>query len=170
MAALTPAPPTAPPAERPPVHRRLAVAVLALTALVTVLLIAFAWPAARSIPHDVPLGVAGPAAAVEQAQRQLAAARPGAFEVHEYADDAAARTAIAERDVYGAVVLGSGGPAVLTASAASPAVAQALTQLAQSLGADAGAPVRVEDVVPAPADDPRGAGFAAAALPLGRGI
>jgi hypothetical protein len=154
------------PPPRPPDRRHVAAVVLLLAVLAGVLLVAFAWPASRSALHDVPLGVAGPAAAADQAERQLAAARPGAFEVHRYADEAAARTAVTEREVYGAVVVGPGGPAVLTASAASPAVAQALTQLGQGLGAAAGAPVRVEDVVPAPADDPRGAGFAAAGLPL----
>jgi len=71
--------------------------------------------------------------------------------------------------VYGAVVLGDGPPMVLTASAASPAIAQALGQLATTLGTQtptAATGERVVDVVPAPRSDPRGAGLAAGALPL----
>jgi hypothetical protein len=68
----------------------------------------------------------------------------------------------------------SGAPRVLTASAASPVVAQLLGQLAASLPPAAGMPggeagARVVDVVAAPADDPRGTGLAAAALPIALG-
>lgn len=156
----------APAARRSPDAGRTAGAVLLLTAVVSLLLIAFAWPATRATLHDVPLGVAGPAAAADQVERQLATARPGAFAVHRYPDEAAAVTAIRRRDVYGAVVAGPGGPIVLTASAGSATVAQALGQLAAGIGGTTGTAVRVVDVVPAPAADPRGAGLAAAALPL----
>lgn len=143
-----------------------------LTVVASVLLIAFAWPASRSALHDVPLAVAGPPPAVEQFTQRLASERPDAFVVEPVADRAAAVAAIQDREVYGAVVIGAQGPQeVLTASAASPAVAQGLTQLAHAIGA-AAAPAgpatgpQVSDVVAAPADDPRGAGLAAGALPL----
>lgn len=129
--------------------------VLALTVIVTGLLIAFAWPATRSTLHDVPLGLTGPAAAQVEASLP-----PGAFEVHRYPDGAAARAAVERREVYGAIVTGAGRPTVLTASAGSATVAQALGQVA------AGAGAQVRDVVPAPADDPRGAGLTAGSLPL----
>ena len=154
---------------RPPV-----VAVITLlTAVLTVMLIAFAWPAARSEPRDLPLGVAGPAAAVTQITGALQQNAPDAFETHPYADRAAAVAAIEDREVYGAIVAGPDGPEVLTASAAGPAVAQVLTQLAGRLAAQQAqqtgrpaAAATVTDVVPLPADDPRGAGLAAGALPL----
>ncbi|WBQ07178.1 hypothetical protein [Kribbella sp. CA-293567] len=146
---------------RPPV---LAVVGL-LTAVLTVLLIAFAWPAARSAPRDVPLAIAGPAQAVAQVQGGLDKAMPGAFEITAVADRSAAVDAIEHRDVYGAIVLGQQAPEVLTASAGAPAIAQILTQLSAQLAA--GNPqVKVTDVVPLPADDPRGAGLAGGALPL----
>lgn len=150
----------------PPDRVRAAAAVALLVTVVTVLLVAFAWPATRSAPRDVPLGVAGPPAAAQELERQLGAAQPGAFALRRYADEAAARAGIEQREVYGAVLVGPGGPAVLTASAAAPAVAQALTQLAPRLAAAGGGAVPVRDVVAAPVDDPRGAGLAAAALPL----
>jgi hypothetical protein len=141
--------------------------VLLLTLAVTVVLTAFAWPATRSAPRDVPLAVAGPAPAVQAVEAALAKERPGAFRIHRFADEASARAAIEDRDVYGAIVLTGGPPTVLIASAASPAVAQGLTQLAQGLAPAGGAALpAVRDVVPTPAQDPRGAGLAAGALPL----
>ena len=148
---------------RPPV----AVVVTLLTAILTVLLIAFAWPAARSEPRDLPIAVAGPAQAVAQVQGGLEQAMPGGFEITAVADRASAVQAIEDRDVYGAIVLDPQSPEVLTASAGGPAVAQILVQLSSRLAADnPGVQTKVTDVVPLPADDPRGAGLAAGALPL----
>ncbi|MGH3316348.1 MAG: hypothetical protein ACRDO0_09420, partial [Nocardioidaceae bacterium] len=72
---------------------------------------------------------------------------------------------IEDREVYGALVVGPAGVEMLTASAASPVVAQMLGQVAGRLDPAAGPPT-VTDVVPLPADDPRGAGLAAGSLPL----
>jgi hypothetical protein len=79
------------------------------------------------------------------------------------ADPAAADQALRDREAYAAFVLGPQGPALHTASAASPVVAALLTQAAAELGDP---PVQVVDVVPTSQDDPRGAGFAAGFLPL----
>lgn len=146
--------------QRPP----LVAVITLLTALLTVLLIAFAWPAARSEPRDVPLAVVGPEAAVAQVTKGLEQAMPGGFELTAVPDRAAAVQKIEDRDVYGAIVLDPQQPEVLTASAGGPAVAQILTQLSTRLSPEA--PAKVTDVVPLPADDPRGAGLAAGALPL----
>ena len=153
----------------PPLARdasRLVPLLAVLAVLLTVVLTAFAWPAVRSAPRDLPIAVAGPPAATGQLADALVAAEPGAFDVRTLADEPAARAAIEDREVYGAVVVDAGGPRLLVASAASPVVAQSLRQVAAGLGAAAGAPVPVEDVVPTPESDPRGAGLAAAALPL----
>ncbi|MFB9462301.1 ABC transporter permease [Streptomyces cinereospinus] len=144
-----------------PDPRRLAAVVVLVPLLAALALWAFAWPAARTAPRDLPLGVAGPAAATAQAEQQLARHR-GAFEVHRYADGAAAREAVRDRAVYGAIVVTDRGPELLTASAASPLVAQLLQQ-AVSAG---GAAPRTVDVVPAPTSDPRGAALTASVLPL----
>ncbi|WP_069164322.1 hypothetical protein [Nocardia altamirensis] len=142
-------------------QRALAVGVGAAL-LQALMLIAFAWPAANIAPRDVPLAVTGPQA--EMIVGTLAGHSPGAFDISRPADEAAARAAIADREVYGAIVTGDGAPKVLIASGASPAVAQQLTQIGQQLSG-AQAP-RVEDVVAADADDPRGAAFGAMVLPL----
>jgi len=130
---------------------------------VAVVLTSFAWPAARLDPRDLPVGVAGPSGDVEQIERRLAAAE-GSFDVHRYPDQAAARRAIEERDVYGAFVATGAGPRVLTATAAGPTVAALLEQAAG--GGRSEPAVQVEDVLPASENDPRGAALPASVLPL----
>ncbi|MFF7732153.1 ABC transporter permease [Streptomyces sp. NPDC007984] len=143
--------------------------VLAVVVLVPVLaalaLWAFAWPASRIAPRDLPLGVAGPATAVAQVERQLER-HEGAFEIHRYADEAAARDAIEDRSVYGAVVVTPQGPELLTASAASPVVAQFLQQAVAQQADAQGTRIKTVDVVSTPSSDPRGAVLNAASLPL----
>ncbi|WP_149182959.1 ABC transporter permease [Streptomyces sp. TRM49041] len=146
-------------------QRRTVAVMLLIPALVALALWAFAWPAARVAPHDLPIGVAGPEAAAAQVERGLQQ-REGAFDVHRYADEAAARAAIEDREVYGAVIVAQEGPKLLTASAASPAVAQLLQQAVQTQ-APGGAPVPVTDVAPTPPGDPRGSALPASVLPLG---
>ncbi|MFI7275883.1 ABC transporter permease [Streptomyces sp. NPDC049879] len=158
-------------APRPSVPRsRLAAVVLGLPVFVAFAIWAFAWPAARTAPNDLPVGVAGPPAAAGQVADALREA-DGAFDVHVYDDGDEARAAVEDREVYGAFVL-SGGPGggegrmdVLTATAGGPVVAQLLTQAAQDQ-APPGTDVRVTDVVPAPEGDPRGAAFNTSVLPL----
>lgn len=130
--------------------------------LQALMLIAFAWPATNIAPRDLPLAVTGPQA--EMVQARLAGQSPGAFELTTVPDEAAARAAIGDREVYGAIVTGNGAPRMLVASGASPAVAQQLTQIGQQMSGTP--PIQVEDVVAGDPDDPRGAGFGAMALPL----
>ena len=138
-----------------PGHRPSPAAILIVVPIVAALVLTlFAWPAARTGPRDVPIGVAG-APAME---RQLAA-QGGKFDVHPYADEAAAREAIADREVYGAFVATPGGGKMLTASAASPAITQMLTHAAS----ETGAPVEIEDVAPA---GPASGALPASVLPL----
>lgn len=148
----------------PPQGRRMVALTLLVSALVALALWAFAWPAARTAPRDLPLGVAGPAAATAPLKDRLAD-REGAFEVHQYADEAAARDAIEDRAVYGAVVATPQGMKLLTATAASPVVAQLLEQ-AVAGQAPEGTEVPTTDVVAAPANDPRGSALGASVLPL----
>ena len=149
---------------------KVAAAVGLLTVIVSVLLTAFAWPSVRSSVHDVPIAVVGPAAATAQVTGALEQRMPGAFDVVPAGSTADAERLIRDREVYGAIDLSSGSPQVLTATAASATVAQTLqgvgTALAQAQ-AQGGAPaVAIRDIVALPADDPRGAGLAAGALPL----
>jgi hypothetical protein len=102
-------------------------AVLSVPIIVAIALSTFAWSAANLEPRDLPLGVAGPAEAIGPLEAALAEPE-GAFDVHRYADAAAATQAIEDREVYGAVVAAPDGPSLLIASAASPTVAALLRE------------------------------------------
>ncbi|MEU6562337.1 hypothetical protein [Nocardia nova] len=155
--------------------------ILGLSALITLLVTAFAWPTSQTAPRHLPVGLAGPAAAVEHVRTGLNALGPDALDATVYPDRAAAVTAIENRDIYGAIVVSPSGPEVLTASAASPAVAQALGEAAHRAAAQpvtTAAPVSnpaspqqlspplTTDVVAAPPADPRGAVFGLTLVPM----
>lgn len=155
-------PAQASPAPRPSSAPRTVAVVVLVPLIASLALWAFAWPAARTAPRDLPVGVAGPPAAAARAGHQLER-RQGAFEVHRYRDEAAARDAIERREVYGAIIATPHGPETLTASAASPVVAQLLERAGQSAG---GGSARTTDVVATPDGDPRGAVLGASVLPM----
>lgn len=154
---------------------------VALTVAVTVILLAFLWPALTSEPKDLPIAAAGPSAQVDQLVAGIEQNAGGVFAVSTVDDRDAAVAAIESREVYGAIVLGPQ-PEVLTSSAASPVAAQALAgvaaqlqgQLQQAAAAQAAAAgvappaitVEVSDVVPLAETDERGVGLASAVLPL----
>ncbi|MEU8261665.1 hypothetical protein AB0C02_13725 [Micromonospora sp. NPDC048999] len=161
------------PADTPPAVSpwpQVAAVVALLTVIIGALLTAFAWPAVRSSVHDVPIAVAGPAAATDQVTAALQQRLPGAFDITRVADTAAAEAAVLNREVYGAIDVSTGTPQVIIASAASPSVAQTLQQMAgaltQATGDASAAAGAVRDIAPLPADDPRGAGLSAGSLPL----
>ncbi|KQT01395.1 hypothetical protein [Cellulomonas sp. Leaf395] len=136
-----------------------------LAAVLTVLVLAFLWPAATSEPRDLPVAVAGPAAAVAPVVQGLDDRAPGAFEVIPAADRAAAVDLVGTREAYGALVLGEQ-PEILVASGGSPLVTQQLTALAPTLQAQVGVPVTVTELAPLLEGDPRGAILGAVTFPL----
>lgn len=113
--------------------REVAIAAVALPIVITLAVMAFAWPAGRIAPRDVPVGIVGTGPATQNAVEGLARAKPGAFDFHLYADQQAARSAIENRDVYGAFAISGDSVTVLKASAAGPSVAQLLTDVGQQL-------------------------------------
>jgi hypothetical protein len=173
------------PVHEPPAAIRATGIIVVLTVVLAILAIAFALPAARSKPHDVPIGAAGLQAASGQIADMLEPHAPGAFAITYYPGEAALRDAIRNRDVYGGISFGARpdvagqaapeGPALLIATGGSPMVAQMLTQIGNGMSHRAGGagratldtvPLRTEDLAPPSADDPRGAGIAASALPI----
>ena len=116
-------------------------------------------------PHDLPIGIVGTPAITDAAKAELGRAAPGAFKVHAYPTLTAARTAVLHRSVYGAFqpVPSS---ALLTASAASPAVAALLQRTFAKLAGRSGRAPSVDDVVPLPASDSSGATTFSAILSL----
>ncbi len=163
-----------------PWSRVVAIAVVLATA-VSVIVLAFLWPAITSEVRGLPLAAVGPAPQLDQLIGGIDEHAPGVFEVTTVDDRDAAVVAIEQREVYGAIVLGAQ-PEVLTSSAASPVAAQALGAVAAQLqaqlqqaavaqAAQAGVEpptvtVAVTDVVPLAETDARGIGLASSVLPL----
>jgi hypothetical protein len=151
-----------------PPWRQLLIVSLVVPLVVTLAVMAFTWPASRTAPRDLPVGVVSAGPAGEKVALGLGRGRPGAFDLHLYPDDAAARAAIDDRDVYGAFEVTPGSLTVLTATAASPAVAQLLTTAGQAVAAQMPSPVRVStvDVVPSSRPDARSSVFGSMMSPL----
>jgi hypothetical protein len=141
-----------------------AIVVAAVVVFQALLVSWFAWSAKNTAPRDLPVVVAGPPAVAGALADQLRGQRPGAFAVDTVPDAAAADRALRDRTAYAAFIPGPDGLALHVASAAGPTVSTLLTQATEEFAA--GRPVAVLDVVPAPAADPHGGGFALAFLPL----
>jgi len=75
-------------------------------------------------PHEIPVGITGPAPAVQQLTGGIGTNAPGAFSFTTYDSEAAARTALDNRDVDAVLVLGSP-PRLVVAPAAGEAKAVA---------------------------------------------
>lgn len=107
-------------------------------------------------PHGVNVGIVGPPQVVQQVQGGLEKAMPGGFDVLTYPDETAARAAIVNRDVEGALVLSPQGGKELIASAAgifpSNLVKEAFAGVAQATGQH----FQVTDVAPLPSSDRAG--------------
>jgi len=142
---------------------------LALTVLLSTLLLAFGLPAVHTAPRDVPIALVAPPQAAAQITAGLDKAQPGAFVVTTAASQADARPLIRDRKVYGGFVVGADGLQVDIATAASPAVAQIVTGVGQALAGQLKVTATVTDVVPTSKDDPRAVGLSAGALPIALG-
>jgi hypothetical protein len=128
-------------------------------ALVALFSFFFVYPGHHPKPNHLPLGLAGPAAERTAAQLE----RDGRFEPRRYEDEAAARAAVLDRQVYGAAITGAR-PRLLVATAASPQVASILQEAAARTPGAASPPV--EDVRPLDGDDPRGTTLNLLTIPL----
>jgi hypothetical protein len=106
-------------------------------------------------PHNLPLGIIGPAPAVAAITGQLDRRAPGAFAVRAYGSPAAARTAILHRSIYGALEPGPP-PVLLVADAASAFVAALLQKTFQAAAHAQGQRLTVRDLAPLPLSDSTG--------------
>jgi hypothetical protein len=163
---------------RHPPWRQLVIISVVLPLLIVLAALAFAWPAARIAPRDLPVGIVGTGPASQQAVTALTARQPGGFNFRLYASQAAAKSAIENRDVYGAFDITASQVTVLEGSAASPAVARLLSADAQELArrapradSDRGRrlssiPVKSVDLIATSAGDPNGMVLSSVLLPL----
>jgi len=133
-------------------------AVAALVAVQAAMVFAFVFPGNNPEPHHVPIAFVGSA----KAEHAFAAKAGDKLTVRHYGSKQAARTAIDQRRVYGAMIANGPDQRLLVASAASMTVSQLLRGAAES----SGAPVQVQDVVPLDRHDPRGATINLMFLPL----
>lgn len=143
---------------------KIVLVVVGVAALLAVMVIAFALPAVKSGPHNIPLGAVG-----TPQQAQLVQKAASGFTVELFIDEADAREAIMHRQIYGAVVFNNRDVTTLTATAASPTVAAIIPVLGQKIAAATGMPAKTVDLRNFPADDPKGIGLAAGAMPLALG-
>ncbi|WP_353114706.1 hypothetical protein [Microbacterium sp.] len=129
------------PVSHPTGYARAIALALAAVVLVSVVLLAFAWPSITADPKGIPIGVVGNDEQVAQIEKTLEAQSDGVFALQRRDDREAAIDAIQRREEYGAIVLGDpeaadpskGAPEVLTATAANASVAQMLQSLATGL-------------------------------------
>jgi hypothetical protein len=152
-------------------RRSTSVVLLAVGAIVVaqfLLVLMFAWSSSRAAPRDLPIAVSGPPAAARGLAHGLERTQPGAFTVAVLPDNAAARAAVTDRQVYAAICLSGAGAAVYTASEASPNVAQMLAQTVPAAIEHVlpNATVTITDLAPNPVDDPKGTAIPTALIPL----
>lgn len=140
--------------------------------VVAILILLFLWPAGSAEPRSLPLGLVGPDQQTAQIAAMVDQQQPGAVEFTTYQSKETAELAIAEKDIYGAIVLGQQ-PEVLIATAANPGVAQFVRDLGGNLMnaslAQQGMQVpqlQVTELAALSASDSRGAVLGSAALPL----
>lgn len=153
-----------------PPWRQLLIISVALPLMIALAVLAFAWPVARTAPRDLPVGVVGTGPASEQAVAAITQSDPGGFSFQLFPDEAAAQSAIKDRDIYGAFAFSQRQITVLEASAASPAVAQLLDGVGQQLAHHATEHrVAQVDLVPASASDPHEMALGLAFIPLSIG-
>lgn len=120
---------------------------VALSVVIGVILLAFAWPSVTASPKDIPVGIVGSGEQLTTVEEQVSDQADGAVKLTEYEDRAAAIAAIERREAYGAIVLGSDAttaPEILTASAANTAVAQLLQGVATQIQAGIDAQIRTQ--------------------------
>src|SRR5438874_2501652 len=107
-------------------------------------------------PHDIKVGLVGPTPVLEQMSTAFASNAPGAFQFTTYASEDAARAAIDDRSVDGALVLAAGGPRLIVAGAAGDAVTGVITGAFTNVFKAQGQTLTVETVHPFASADPHG--------------
>jgi nucleotide-binding universal stress UspA family protein len=104
-------------------------------------------------PHDLPVGIVASAPAATQVEHALDGAAPGSFRFHSYPSEASATTAIARREIDGALVVSSASLRLLVTQAGGTGPEQALNGASAAVAARSGRHLIVSDVVPPRAGD-----------------
>jgi len=107
-------------------------------------------------PHDIPVGMVGPAPAVQQMSTAFGTAAPGAFLFISYSSEADARSALDSRSVDGVLVLGGPSPRLIVAGAAGDAPVGVITAAFTNAFKAQGVTLAVETVHPFSSGDAHG--------------
>ena len=107
-------------------------------------------------PHDIPVGLVGPAPAVQQISSSFATAAPGAFDFTTFASENDARAAIDARTVDGVLIVGSASPHLVVAGAAGDGVTGVITGAFTNVFKAQGATLTLETVHPFASGDAHG--------------
>ena len=107
-------------------------------------------------PHDIAVGLVGPAPAMQQISESFGTAAPGAFQFTTYASEQDALAGLDARSVDGVVILGTGSPRIIVAGAAGDAATGVITAAFTNAFKAQGATVTVETVHPFAGGDAHG--------------
>jgi hypothetical protein len=107
----------------------------------------------RPAPHDLPVGIVGPAAVSTRVEHALGVAAPGAFSFRSYPGAASATAAIARREIDGALVASGPNLRLLVTQAGGTGPEQAISGAFAAVAAKSGRQLIVTDVVPPRASD-----------------
>ena len=107
-------------------------------------------------PHDIPVGLVGPAPAVQQISSAFATAAPGAFQFTTYASEQDARAALDNWSVDGVLIVGGASPHLVIAGAAGDGVTGVITGALTNVFKAQGATLTIETVHPFAAGDAHG--------------
>jgi hypothetical protein len=105
-------------------------------------------------PHDIPVGLVGPAPAVQQMTSAFDTNAPGAFQFTTYASEQDARAALDDRSVDGVLILGSG--TLIVAGAEGDGATGVITGAFTNAFKAQGNALTVETVHPFPSGDAHG--------------
>ncbi len=107
-------------------------------------------------PHDIPVGLVGPDAAVQKLTTAFGSAVPGSFHFMSYPSEDAGRAALDSRAVDGVLLLSPGGPRLVLAGAAGDGISGVLTAAFTNVFRAQGGDLKVETVHPFASGDPHG--------------
>ena len=107
-------------------------------------------------PHDIPVGLVAPQQMADQLTQGFAQNAPGAFAFTTYASEAEARSAIDQRDMVGALIVGQAGPTLVVAGGAGDAISGAVTAAFNAVFQQQGQALTVQVVHPFGTGDAHG--------------
>ncbi len=136
-----------------------------LSAVLLLMLLAFATPQLNSGAKDLPLAVGGPEQVTSKITMGLETKSADTFDISTYSTAEEATDAVKNREFIGAITADPEGITIVTASGAGTPYTQILKQVGTGLE-QTGQKVQYNDVAPLAAGDPTGSALATLALPM----